>query len=233
MKNSILRLVVAAGAFVCLPNLSLLAADAVPATTDSAPQQPVIATTAAVPAEKLPYGAEDVAKLSRAQISDDVILNYVQNAGTIYNLTPKDIVALKNDGVSDRVITAMLGQRKQVEASAQTAQAAQAIANAPTIADAPAGQVAPQYVVAPTYVEPQPSSSVYVIASPSVQAAYYGSYTPYYYGSPYRYYGPSYGGYCGPVVSFGFGFGGGGYYHGGGYHGGGYHGGGYHGGHHH
>lgn len=55
-------------------------------------------------------------------------------------------------------------------------------------------------------------------------------YGPSYYGDPYYdgYYGPAY---YGPGVTFGFGFGGGHYYHGGGYYGG-YHGGygGYHGG---
>jgi hypothetical protein len=202
---------------------TLRGADAT-ATTDTAAPATAAASatvTASAPATKLPYGAGDVLKLSRAQVSDDVILNYVQSSGTIYNLSPQDIVYMKSEGVSDRVVNAMLGQRKQVEianqqaaaASAQAA-AAPAIQNAPTVPDAPLVPVAPQYVDAAPYVDCAPASSVYVIPSPTVRAAYYGYYSPYYYSSPYRYYGPSY---YGPSVSFGFRFGGGGgHYRGGG-----------------
>ena len=56
-----------------------------PAPTDSAPAT-------------LPYGAEDVLKLSRAQVSEDVTLNFIHNSGTVYNLAPKDIVYLRNAG---------------------------------------------------------------------------------------------------------------------------------------
>ena len=59
------------------------------------------------PPAKLPYGVDDVLKLSRAQISEDITLNYVRNSGTIYNLAPKDIVYLRNEGVSDKVISTM------------------------------------------------------------------------------------------------------------------------------
>ena len=38
---------------------------------------------------KLPYGVEDVLKLSRAQVSEDVTLNFIRNSGTIYNLAPR------------------------------------------------------------------------------------------------------------------------------------------------
>lgn len=177
---------------------------------------------------KLPYGVEDVLKLNRAQISEDIILNYVQNSGTAYNLAPNDIVYLRNQGVSDRVVTAMLDQRKRVAADMAAAQQATTAvaptAPAPIYPDtgvAAAPSYAPTYEQ-PQYVQPQPEvqpapSTVYVIPDPSVRYAYYGY--PYYYSGPYY-------GYCGPVVSFGFGFGGG-HYHGGGFHGGGFHGGGF------
>jgi hypothetical protein len=164
---------------------------------------------------KLPYGVEDVLKLSRASISDDIIVNYVQSSGTIYNLAPQDIVYLRNQGVSERVLNAMIGQRKIVEAAAQAQpQTPPGVPNAATVPDAIVAPPAPAYndSTAP-YAEPPPAtapSSVYVIPYPQASAAYYGYYGYY---APYSYsYGPYYRSYWGPSISFGFGFGGRGYY---------------------
>ncbi|MGH7953340.1 MAG: hypothetical protein ACREFE_15705 [Limisphaerales bacterium] len=171
---------------------------------------------------QLSYGVPQVLQLAQAKVGDDTIVAYIQNSGTIYALDANQIVYLRQQGVSDRVVTAMLNQRKNVlENAAQTQTAAQnnstAVQTSTTVAQ-------------PTY-ETVPSSSVYVI--PDTQTYNYDSYyyQPYYY--PYYGYGWSY-----PAVSFSFGFHGGyrgGYYHGGGFHGGGWRGGGFHGGgwHHH
>src|SRR6185436_9041885 len=40
---------------------------------------------------RLPYGAAEVVKLSRAQVSEDVIISYVQNSGSTYSLSSDDI----------------------------------------------------------------------------------------------------------------------------------------------
>ena len=193
---------------------------------------PTAAPTDNAPA-KLPYGADDILKLSRAQVSEDVTLNFIHNSGTIYNLAPKDIVYLHNEGVSDRLINAMLDQRKSVtaEVAVQTAPAAPQApvysdANAAAAAQAPVQQYAPTYSQpAPTYVQPDtayaPASTVYTIPYSPPPYPYYNGDYPYYYGGYPYYYGPS--------VSIGFGFGGGRYY-GGGYRGGGYRGGGFGGG---
>jgi len=193
-------------------------ATSAPAATDTAPV-------------KLPYGVEDVLKLSRAQVSEDVTLNFIHNSGTIYNLSPNDIVYLRNQGVSDRVVNTMLDQRKNVpaETAAQTAPPpAAATWPAPVYSDAnaaAAAQASPQYAPtyaqpAPVYVQPAPAytpaSTLYVIPYSS-STYYYPSYSPYW----GRYYG-----YCGPSFGFSYGYRSGGYY--GGYHGGyrgGYHGG--------
>lgn len=172
------------------------------ASTASAP-----ATGSSVPA-KLPYGVDDIVKLKRAQISEEVIVTYVLNSGTVYNLTPNDIVNLRNEGLSDRVVTTMMNQRQRVpdEAAQQVAQQ-QAIQQAFTgplpesMATAPV--YAPNYVEPPAPEEPTPSS-LYVIPYEPVRAAYYGGYYPRYY----------YGGYCAPGASvvYRFGHGYGGYY---------------------
>ena len=200
------RLVVAAGAAYSLPMFGLMGQEP---TTPAPVVTPAPAVTQPAPAAavKLPYGVDDVLKLSRSSINEDIILNYIQNSGTIYNLAPQDIVYLRNQGVSDRVVGAMLNQRKQVEAAAaQSApQNAPAIPNAPMVPDANTAQVAPVYDDSAQQTA-APSSSVYVIPYPQATAAYYGSYGyPYY---SYPYYG-SY--YYGPSIAFGFGFGHGGY----------------------
>lgn len=175
------------------------------------------------PAPQLSYGVPSVLQLVQAKVSDSIIVNYIQNSGTIYALKADEIVYLKQQGASDAVLNAMLTQRVRLTGSTEPAT---------TTAAPPAPSAPPPAPSAPAdttgsssaYVQSAPPSTVYVI--PDTQTyyydnAYYGGY-PYYYGYPY------YGGYYGwPGVSLSFGWGGwGGYY--GGWHGGGY--GGWHGG---
>jgi uncharacterized membrane protein YgcG len=172
-------------------------------------------------APQLSYGMPQVLQLAHAKISDSTIIAYIQNSGTVYNLDASQIVYLKQQGVSDAVIAAMINQRSRVSAAALDN-------TAPPTSGQTAAVVAQP---ATSYVQTVPSSTAYVV--PDTQSYYY--YSPYY----YPYYGYYWWPY--PVVSFSFGYGGGywggyhgGYHHGGG--GGGYRGGGgYHGGggHHH
>jgi uncharacterized membrane protein YgcG len=220
------RLVAAVGAIFCLPfglaaetNQASAQAAAAPAVSETAPAVTVSSATAtASPAAatreaaavKLPYGADDILKLSRAQISEDVTLNYIQNSGTTYGLNAKEIIYLKNEGVSDRVINAMQDQRKRVmESAAQTpSPAVQVYSGANVAAAAPVYAPEPIYVQEPLYFEPistyeeetTPASSVYVIpysspVSPSYTFASsyptYGAYGSYaVYGGP-RPFGPA------------------------------------------
>jgi hypothetical protein len=171
---------------------------------------------------RLPYGVADVLKLSRAQVSEDVIVTYIENSGTAYNLNANEIVYLRDQGITERVLNVMLDQRKKVYES--VAQASQA----PASVQAPVAPSTPTYVqTAPVYAAP---STVHVIPYPAASYAYYSSYRPYYssaYYSPYYggYYGGGYYNYYRPSVSFSFGFGHGhsGYY--GGHHRGSYGGG--------
>jgi hypothetical protein len=72
---------------------------------DSAP--PPLPATPAV-------SVEDVITLSRAGVSEEVILAKIQTAGVIAKPSTEQIVALKQAGVSDRVIEAMLTARAPV-----------------------------------------------------------------------------------------------------------------------
>src|SRR5438105_9318295 len=218
-----------AGAVVCLSTCPSFAADEHAAAGAESNSQVVTNTGGgsghATVTVKLPYGVDDVLKLSHAQISEDIVLNYVRSSGTIYNLSPNDIVYLKNEGVSDRVLNAMLDQRKRVtETASPSAPPESAVPNGSMPAyqgDPNLAGASPSYgEPAPVYVEPPPpASTVYVIphtpASYNFYAGYapYGYYRPYGYGYPY--YGGWYGGYGGyfrPSLSFGFRFGGGGHF---------------------
>src|SRR5437899_2600381 len=143
---------------------------------------------------KLPYGVEDVLKMSRAQVSDDVIATFIQNTGTIYSLGPNDIVYLKEQGVSDRIVNTMLDQRRIANEVAAQAQQQQAAAQASGAAMDNNGPVTtPAYsdsqAAAPAVTQPA-ASSLYVIPYPTPAYPYYGR--PYYYSYSYPYYS-SYG----------------------------------------
>lgn len=49
----------------------------------------------------------DVVQMSKNGISDDVIVNSIRTRGCLFDGTPDNIISLKQQGVSDRVITAM------------------------------------------------------------------------------------------------------------------------------
>ena len=196
------------GFLVSLGAASLMALSATAQT--AAPTTNPASTPAAADSTpvKLPYGVEDVLKLSRAQVSEDVILNYIHSSGTVYNLGPSDIVYLRNQGVSDGVINTMLDQRRNVPAQA-AAQSAPAVTQAPVSPDASAAaaaQTSPQY--APTYVEPAPvyAEPQPTYAPPSTVYVIPYSGTGYGYANAYPYYGGYYG-YCGPSVVVGIGYG--------------------------
>ena len=50
---------------------------------------------------------QEVVKLSQEQMSDDVITNYIKNSGKTYTLTADDLIYLKDQKVSQGVISAL------------------------------------------------------------------------------------------------------------------------------
>jgi hypothetical protein len=184
------------------------------------PEETAPAPAAGSTPAKLPYGVEDVLKLSRAKVNEDVVLSFVHNSGTIYNLSPTDIVYLKEHGVSDRVLNEMLTQRQR--AATTIAGPSPLAAPEPEAAPPPDASAAVNPQPAPVYDQPPPQtqlaptasgpSSVYVIPYPTPAR-------PYYYGYYYPYYGPYYYGYYRPAYRYGYGHGWHyGYWHGGHWH---------------
>ena len=61
-----------------------------------------------------PLTVSDVEALSRAGISDDLIISQIRNSRTVYYLNAQEIIALKNAGVSEKVINFMINTPSQV-----------------------------------------------------------------------------------------------------------------------
>jgi hypothetical protein len=55
-----------------------------------------------------PLTVTDVKALSRARVSDDIIISQIQNSRTVYHLSPQDIIDMHAAGVSDRVVNFMI-----------------------------------------------------------------------------------------------------------------------------
>jgi len=196
--------------------LSVMAQDVAPtAATASAPVAPPAPVTAPAVSQPAPtpvtlsYGADQVLQLARAKVNDGTILAFIQNTSGGFTLTADQIIYLKQQGISDAILNAMLTQPKTGAPSTATA------------------------------TTPAPATETVVTTVPAATTVYVPNTTTYYYYPPlYRNYPYSYDS-CWPyypAVSFSFGYhsywGGG--FHGGGFHsgGGGYHsGGGFHGGH--
>jgi hypothetical protein len=128
-------------------------------------------------------GIHDVLKMLDAKVDMEVIKAYIKNSPIPFNPSATEIIALKNHGVPDDLITAMIQHGAEVRA--QLAQSAQMAAppTSPTTA-------APGYSYGGTTPYPDYSSSYpydyssYGYGYPNYP--YYGY--PYYYGYGYPYY---------------------------------------------
>ena len=147
----------------------------------AAPVEPVAPSPTATPtaAQNLPYGVSEVLKLSQAKISDITIISYVQNSGVSYPLNASQIIYLKQQGVAEPVIDAMLNQREMM--AERGAQPAQNDTSAPNATVAQPSTPAPD--MSGAYGSPDQSSAY-------GSSAYSSWGNPYYY-YPYSYYYPS------------------------------------------
>src|SRR5713101_1524581 len=56
----------------------------------------------------LPSSAGEVVRLAQSGVGDQVVLAFIEQSHSYYNLSGADITVLKNVGVSSQVLTAML-----------------------------------------------------------------------------------------------------------------------------
>jgi len=162
------------------------------------------------PVPQLAYGVSQIVQLAQAKVADDTIIAYIKNSRNSYGLNADQIIYLRQQGISDAVITTMLNQpRPGVAVAMPTTPAPQPVASTAYYGQDSQATVPPTV----TYAQPGPDTTGY-------SQPYYNSYyQPYYYYPAYAWY---------PPVTFYFGGGGG--WHGGGWYGGrsvgGWHGGG-------
>jgi hypothetical protein len=194
-------LLLAVAAFAEVPVVTNFPSTTAIAQSDAAPPPP---------AWRVPYGVQEILTLTRAQIGETLVMNYISNSGTIYNLQAMDIVHLRDQGVSERIIGVMLEQKARVVAEAKVeAPAVPAVPTAVTpVYAAPVLQPAVMVVSVPP---PEPQSMLHIIPYRSAAYAGYTSYRPYQL-RPYFNYSPAYyGGWCGggsTVITLHGGFGG-------------------------
>jgi hypothetical protein len=139
-------------ALICLILNGLLAINVSAQTPASAPSS----------STGLPAGVQDVVALTKAGIGEDPILAKIKKAGTSYDLTAEQIIYLKNLGVSENVITTLIGPAS-APVSVPTP-----VTSAPVVPPAPAPAI-PAPVVAPPSA-PAASTPVAVPPAPVVTA---------------------------------------------------------------
>ena len=151
-----------------------------------------------------------ILKLEQANVGDATIIAYIQNSGTSYNLPADQIIYLRQQGVSDPVLTAMLNQPKSGAVVATAPAALAPVATSTTPAPEP---VASTITTAAGTTITTASGSTATVA-PTVTYVQTVPVTTYY-AQPYYY--PAYA-YPPVSLSFGWVWGCGGGWHGGWHH---------------
>ena len=90
-----------------------------------------------------PLSLADVKALSRAGISDDVIISQIKNSRTVFHFSAADIIDLRDAGVTDKVVNYMINTPSTAPESASTA--TQVIQFAPPRAPVETVVVSPGY----------------------------------------------------------------------------------------
>ncbi|MBI5395211.1 MAG: hypothetical protein HZA91_07955 [Verrucomicrobia bacterium] len=156
-----------------------------------------VVLAAAMTAPAATVTGEDVIKMKRAGVSDEVIIQTIESSNSNFYLSAQDVEALKREGVTERVIGVM--QQKRDVPAKPKAEGATTYEKAATTPAPPKQEtvVRAEQVVRAYPVYPQPAPAYYYPPPP-----------PTYYYRPAYYYDPWY-----PPVSFSFGYYGGHHHH--------------------
>ncbi|MBP1647103.1 MAG: hypothetical protein H6Q30_548 [Bacteroidetes bacterium] len=65
--------------------------------------------------DTLALSKQDIIDMSRARLSDDVIIKMIRTTDSYFRLRSRDVVALADSGVSDKVIEAMINTSQATE----------------------------------------------------------------------------------------------------------------------
>jgi hypothetical protein len=158
----------AALAILPIPAAALSAADTAPAAV------------APTPSPSYSSGMDEILRMVDAKVNVDVMKAYIKNSSVAYNLSASEIITMKERGVPDEVVAALLQRGGELRAMA--AQPTQAAPSTMPYPQAPYPQ-APAYAQPPAYSQPPDYGYDYGVTP------YYANYGyPYYsYGYPYNY----------------------------------------------
>lgn len=109
----------------------------------------------------------EVVKLTKAGVGEDVILAYVKNSHTYYNLSANDILHLKDQGVSAVVLSAMLTHDHALHTQLPNQLPAQSTYDYNQQSYSSGGQLLPgQTIAQPSQPQPDASAGTAQIATP-------------------------------------------------------------------
>ena len=117
-----------------------------------------------------PVTNADVVSMTAGKLSDDVIVGAIQQAATTeFDLSPAGLIALRNAGVSDRVLQAIQARGTTASSGATQPRAADGVAVVPPISSSDSCGI--------FITEEDPPSRFYVVLRKEVQAGkkFYGS----------------------------------------------------------
>jgi hypothetical protein len=140
-----------------------------PAPAVAAPVAPDtnVTAVAAVPTSLSP-GVTEIAKLFQSNVSEEVLLAYINNYSTPFYATADEILYLNDLGVSDNVVTAVLKHKTDGSTPAPAVVAAEPKQEVQAAAPAPAAPAAPvQASVATAPLVPQEPAPAAVVAAPA------------------------------------------------------------------
>ena len=101
----------------------------------------------------------EIVKLAESGLGDEVVMSYVTNSQTAFNLSAEDIVYLKDVGISEETITAMMTHDRIMRKSGPPANAPSALP--PVAAPQPNNVVTPPATPPPEYVSNPPAEVNY------------------------------------------------------------------------
>jgi hypothetical protein len=128
-------------------------------------------------ADQVSPAAAEVIKLSKSKVGDDVVISYIENSPSTYNLTSENIIYLHDTGLKSQVITAMIRHDK-VMYDQLAGESARAATNRPPNMDRTPEQMQP-YGPGPYEQWPQefpPQSQNYYDNGLGAAGYYYGGY---------------------------------------------------------
>jgi hypothetical protein len=136
----------------------------------------------AAPASLSPTAAE-VVKLAGSGVGEDVVLAYIQNSQLMFNLSADAVLYLRDVGISQPIITAMLNHDNSLRPQEPQSPPSQyaPTATAPALAEVPAPAPAPVPAPAPQAPPPQVvvAAPTYVSSPPPDVGYFYNDLAPY------------------------------------------------------